>query len=242
VLAAADNAGPPPSAAALRAAIEPLIRAKALGDVVNASIVDVGTGEALYQRNPDARTTPASTAKLLTAAAVLAARGPAYRLTTRAVAGPEPGDVVLVGGGDPTLAVNGVGQFPGAARLDRLAAQVKTALGATTATPRADRHRAVPRAGDRARLEARGHLARWPGSSDPVVDDQRRADHAGAPRGGCGSAVPRPGAGRRHRVRPAAGCANGSGPRHGPRPPRHPPPASRRAPNWDRSSRRRWSR
>jgi D-alanyl-D-alanine carboxypeptidase/D-alanyl-D-alanine-endopeptidase (penicillin-binding protein 4) len=131
VLAAADNAGPPPSAAALRAAIEPLIRAKALGGVVNASIVDVGTGEALYQRNPDALTTPASTTKLLTAAAVLAARGPAYRLTTRAVAGPEPGDVVLVGGGDPTLAVNGAGQFPGAARLDQLAAQVKTALGAT---------------------------------------------------------------------------------------------------------------
>jgi D-alanyl-D-alanine carboxypeptidase/D-alanyl-D-alanine-endopeptidase (penicillin-binding protein 4) len=131
VLAAADNPGPPPSAAALRAAIEPLVQAKALGAVVNVSIVDVGTGEALYQRNPDTLTTPASTTKLLTAAAVLAARGPAYRLTTRAVAGPEPGDVVLVGGGDPTLAVNSVGQFPGAARLDRLAAQVKSALGTT---------------------------------------------------------------------------------------------------------------
>ncbi|HEY7272174.1 MAG TPA: D-alanyl-D-alanine carboxypeptidase/D-alanyl-D-alanine-endopeptidase [Actinoplanes sp.] len=131
VLAVADNVGPPPSAAALRAAIEPLVRARALGAVVNVSIVDVGTGDALYQRNPDTLTTPASTTKLLTAAAVLAARGPAYRLTTRAVAGPEPGDVVLVGGGDPTLAVNSVGQFPGAARLDKLAAQVKTALGAT---------------------------------------------------------------------------------------------------------------
>jgi D-alanyl-D-alanine carboxypeptidase/D-alanyl-D-alanine-endopeptidase (penicillin-binding protein 4) len=129
VLAAADNAGAPPSAAGLRAAIEPLIRARALGAVVNVSIVDAGTGEALYQRNPDTLTTPASTTKLLTAATVLAARGPAYRLTTRAVAGPEPGDVVLVGGGDPTLAVNSVGQFPGAGRLDRLAAQVKSALG-----------------------------------------------------------------------------------------------------------------
>jgi D-alanyl-D-alanine carboxypeptidase/D-alanyl-D-alanine-endopeptidase (penicillin-binding protein 4) len=131
VLAAAGDAGPPPSAAALRAAIEPLVRAKALGGVVNASVVDVATREALYQRNPDTLTTPASTTKLLTAATVLAARGPAYRLTTRVVAGPEPGDVVLVGGGDPTLAVNGTGQFPGAARLDQLAAQVKAALGAT---------------------------------------------------------------------------------------------------------------
>jgi D-alanyl-D-alanine carboxypeptidase/D-alanyl-D-alanine-endopeptidase (penicillin-binding protein 4) len=131
VLATAENRGPAPSAAALRAAIEPLIRAKALGAVVNVSIVDAATREALYQLNPDTMTTPASTTKLLTAAAVLAARGPAYRLTTRAVAGSEPGDVVLVGGGDPTLAVNSVGQFPGAARLDKLATQVKKALGGT---------------------------------------------------------------------------------------------------------------
>jgi D-alanyl-D-alanine carboxypeptidase/D-alanyl-D-alanine-endopeptidase (penicillin-binding protein 4) len=47
------------------------------------------------------------------------------------LAGAAPGEVVLVGGGDPTLAVNGTGSYPGAARLDRLAAQVETALGTT---------------------------------------------------------------------------------------------------------------
>ena len=134
VLVAAAGGGSAPSAAAVRAAIEPLIRATALGSVVNASVVDPLTGAALYQRNPDTKTTPASTTKLLTAAAVLAARGPAYRLTTRAVAGRTPGEVVLVGGGDPTLAVNAGGLFPGAARLDQLAAQVKSALGATKPT------------------------------------------------------------------------------------------------------------
>jgi D-alanyl-D-alanine carboxypeptidase/D-alanyl-D-alanine-endopeptidase (penicillin-binding protein 4) len=79
-------------------------------------------------------TTPASTTKLITAATVLAARGPAFRLTTRAVAGDEPGEVVLIGGGDPTMAINATGQFPGAARLDKLAAQVKKALGGTKPT------------------------------------------------------------------------------------------------------------
>ena len=49
---------------------------------------------------------------------VLKARGPGYRIATRAVAGANPGEVVLVGGGDPTLAVDKSGFYPGAARLD----------------------------------------------------------------------------------------------------------------------------
>lgn len=134
VLAAADTDAAVPSAAAVQSAIAPLVAAAALGPRVNVSVVDPATGDVLYEKNPDALTTPASTTKLVTAATVLAARGPAYRLSTRAVAGAEPGEVVLVGGGDPTLAVNGKGQFPGAARLDRLAEQVKTALGGTAPT------------------------------------------------------------------------------------------------------------
>jgi D-alanyl-D-alanine carboxypeptidase/D-alanyl-D-alanine-endopeptidase (penicillin-binding protein 4) len=130
VLVAAADSGTAPSAAGLKAALDPLVAAKSVGTAVNVSIVDAATGEALYQRNADILTTPASTTKLLTATAVLAARGPAYRLTTRAVAGPNPGEVVLVGGGDPTLAVSATNQqFPGSARLDVLAAQVKKVLG-----------------------------------------------------------------------------------------------------------------
>jgi serine-type D-Ala-D-Ala carboxypeptidase/endopeptidase (penicillin-binding protein 4) len=134
VLAAAGNAGTPPSAAGVKALMDKLMLDKALGSKVYASVVDPLTGEALYDRSADTMTTPASTTKLLTATAVLAARGPAYRLTTRAVAGAKPGEVVLVGGGDPTLSINAKGQFPGAARLDQLAAQVKKSLGGTAPT------------------------------------------------------------------------------------------------------------
>lgn len=134
VLKAAGADAPTPTAAGVKAAIGSLVKANALGSSVHVAVLDVATAQPLYQQGADTLTTPASTTKLLTAATVLAARGPAYRLTTRAVAGDEPGEVVLVGGGDPTMAVNAKGQFPGAARLDKLAAQVKKALGGTKPT------------------------------------------------------------------------------------------------------------
>ena len=134
VLAAVDTSGTAPTAAGVQAAIAPLLKAGPLGARVNVSIADAATGESLFAQNADTMTTPASTTKLLTAAAVLAARGPAHRLATRAVAGARPGEVVLIGGGDATLSVGAKGQFPGAARLDKLAAQVKEALGGQAPT------------------------------------------------------------------------------------------------------------
>ncbi|MEV4635818.1 D-alanyl-D-alanine carboxypeptidase/D-alanyl-D-alanine-endopeptidase [Actinoplanes sp. NPDC049548] len=134
VLVAAGPGGTAPTADGVKAAIGPLVDAPALGSRVNVSVVDAATGDPLFEQNAGTGTTPASTTKLLTAATVLAARGPAYRLSTRAVAGTQPGEVVLVGGGDPTLAVDADDQFPGAARLDKLAAQVKKALGAQKPT------------------------------------------------------------------------------------------------------------
>ncbi|WBB76886.1 D-alanyl-D-alanine carboxypeptidase/D-alanyl-D-alanine-endopeptidase [Micromonospora sp. WMMD1128] len=135
VLAGPDGNAPLPTGAGLRAALDPLVRAAALGDRVHVSVADVSTGQALYGNGPDTPTVPASVTKLATAVAVLAARGPAYRIPTRAVAGANPGEVVLVGGGDPTLAVDKKNAFyPGAARLDDLAAQVRAALGGTAPT------------------------------------------------------------------------------------------------------------
>ncbi|MCU7722369.1 D-alanyl-D-alanine carboxypeptidase/D-alanyl-D-alanine-endopeptidase [Actinoplanes sp. KI2] len=134
VLAPVVGGGRAPDAAKVKAALDPLVRAKALGSTVSVSVVDVASGQALYDRNADVPATPASTTKLLTAATVLASRGPGYRLSTTAVAGSVPGEVVLVGGGDPTLSVGARGLYPGAARLDQLAAQVKTALGGTRPT------------------------------------------------------------------------------------------------------------
>ncbi len=96
--------------------------------------MDVLTGESLYDLNGANAMTPASAAKLLTAAAVLHARGPNYRIATQAVAGSSPGEVVLVGAGDPTLAAGATGAYRGAARLDLLAEQVRKALNGAAPT------------------------------------------------------------------------------------------------------------
>ncbi|RLQ03767.1 D-alanyl-D-alanine carboxypeptidase/D-alanyl-D-alanine-endopeptidase [Micromonospora sp. BL1] len=134
VLAGPDGNAPLPTEAGIRSALDPLVRAAALGDRVHVSVADVSTGQTLYGSGQDTPTVPASVTKLATGVAVLAARGPAYRIPTRAVAGANPGEVVLVGGGDPTLAVDKNGFYPGAARLDDLAAQVRDALGGTAPT------------------------------------------------------------------------------------------------------------
>ncbi|MGC5017533.1 D-alanyl-D-alanine carboxypeptidase/D-alanyl-D-alanine endopeptidase [Micromonospora sp. DT47] len=134
VLAGPDANAPEPTPDGVRAALEPLVGAAELGSRVNLSVADVTTGKSLYARGGDDGTVPASVTKLATGVTVLEARGPGYRIPTRAVAGANPGEVVLVGGGDPTLAVNKNGFYPGAARLDDLAKQVKQALGGTAPT------------------------------------------------------------------------------------------------------------
>ncbi len=134
VLSAAGTGGIEPTPTKVKAALDPLISAPALGPTVHVAVLDVATNQVLYARNADTMTTPASTTKVLTAATVLAARGPAYRLPTRAVAGAAAGEVVLIGGGDPTLAVNAHAEFPGAARLDQLATEVKNSLAGAKVT------------------------------------------------------------------------------------------------------------
>jgi D-alanyl-D-alanine carboxypeptidase/D-alanyl-D-alanine-endopeptidase (penicillin-binding protein 4) len=131
VLAAAGADAPAPTAEGVRAAVDDLVRSGVLGEAISVAVTDAVTGEELYRHQADRPTVPASTTKLVTAATVLATRGPAYQLATVAVAGAAPGEVVLVGGGDPTLAVDADGFYPGAARLDRLAEQVREALGDT---------------------------------------------------------------------------------------------------------------
>jgi D-alanyl-D-alanine carboxypeptidase/D-alanyl-D-alanine-endopeptidase (penicillin-binding protein 4) len=134
VLAAAGTDGPVPSEADVAAALRGPLSDSRLGGHVSVRVVDVVTGKQLFAQNDTDPTTPASAMKLATGSAVLALRGPAYRLTTRVVAGANPGEVVIIGGGDPTLAINATGSYPGAARLDDLADQVKRALGGAVPT------------------------------------------------------------------------------------------------------------
>jgi D-alanyl-D-alanine carboxypeptidase/D-alanyl-D-alanine-endopeptidase (penicillin-binding protein 4) len=134
VLGEATETAPIPSGPVLSTVLGPYVGAPGLGNHNAVSVVDVNSGQALYGLAADASMIPASVTKLVTATTVLATRGPAYRIETRAVAGPNPGDVVLVGGGDPTLSIDANGSYPEAARLDDLAAQVRAALGGTAPT------------------------------------------------------------------------------------------------------------
>ncbi|MFI1533505.1 D-alanyl-D-alanine carboxypeptidase/D-alanyl-D-alanine endopeptidase [Streptomyces anandii] len=88
---------------ALAGLLDPLLADPALGTRHSAAVVDVATGERLYGRGADDALTPASTTKIATAVAALSALGADHRLTTRAALEPDTGEVILVGGGDPTL-------------------------------------------------------------------------------------------------------------------------------------------
>ncbi|MGH8961850.1 MAG: D-alanyl-D-alanine carboxypeptidase/D-alanyl-D-alanine endopeptidase [Jatrophihabitantaceae bacterium] len=119
--------GPAARAAAVRAELGSSVTDDRLGGRLLAQVVDVTTGTVLYSRNGSLTASPASTAKVLTAAAALAVYPATHRFTTSVVAGPT-GTLVLVGGGDPTLtaAPNGrAGAYPDAARISELAAQLK---------------------------------------------------------------------------------------------------------------------
>jgi D-alanyl-D-alanine carboxypeptidase/D-alanyl-D-alanine-endopeptidase (penicillin-binding protein 4) len=134
VLAAAGDTAAVPTASGVAARLDPLLKDRALGGHINAAIIDATTGDRLLDQNSGTAALPASTLKLLTAEAVLKARGPAYRIPTRVVAGAQPGEVVLIGGGDPTLGGGERRTYPDGARLDQLATQVKQALGGTAPT------------------------------------------------------------------------------------------------------------
>ncbi len=94
---------PAPDSKALADVLDPLLKNPALGTRHTAAIVDVTTGERLYGVGAGEPLTPASTTKIATAVAALAALGPDHRLTTRTALEPGTGELVLVGGGDPTL-------------------------------------------------------------------------------------------------------------------------------------------
>ncbi|NYV79013.1 D-alanyl-D-alanine carboxypeptidase/D-alanyl-D-alanine-endopeptidase, partial [Streptomyces sp. UH6] len=111
--------------AGLERVLGPLLDDPALGSRRSAAVVDVATGRTLFERGAGTALLPASTTKIATGVAALSALGPDHRFTTRTVLQPdgaadkgedERGDgdkgkgegrttreLVLVGGGDPTL-------------------------------------------------------------------------------------------------------------------------------------------
>jgi D-alanyl-D-alanine carboxypeptidase/D-alanyl-D-alanine-endopeptidase (penicillin-binding protein 4) len=137
VLASLASDAPVPDPDVLSGRLTPLLTAAGLGSGVSAEVVDVATGDVLLDLDADDPAVPASTAKLLTAAAALTTLDPGDTLETTVVAGSTPGEVVLVGGGDPTLSRTSPSQtYAGAPTLADLATQVVAAMPAGTPVTR----------------------------------------------------------------------------------------------------------
>ncbi|MEU3786521.1 D-alanyl-D-alanine carboxypeptidase/D-alanyl-D-alanine-endopeptidase [Streptomyces sp900129855] len=115
-----------PTGPGLANVLAPLLDDPALGARHTAAIVDVASGRQLYGTGADQALTPASTTKIATAVAALSAMGAEHRLTTRAALEPDTKELVLVGGGDPTLTARPAAE--GWASLRTLAVSTAAAL------------------------------------------------------------------------------------------------------------------
>lgn len=119
--------------AAVRLAMTPGLLDRRLGRHVVAAVTGLRSGEPVLEAG-SGPFIPASTTKLLTAAAALETLGPAHVFETRVVAGGRRGSVVLVGGGDPylvsgPLTADGTPPpYPERANLVTLAARTAAAL------------------------------------------------------------------------------------------------------------------
>jgi D-alanyl-D-alanine carboxypeptidase/D-alanyl-D-alanine-endopeptidase (penicillin-binding protein 4) len=125
--------------AGVTARVSGLLKSGALGPRAGALVTDLSSGQPLYGHNATAGFTPASTTKIATAVAALQTLGPQERFSTRVVisrrfkaSAGRSARIVLVGGGDPTLAVRRypAGDYPQPATLTSLAAATARALRA----------------------------------------------------------------------------------------------------------------
>ncbi|HZA11978.1 D-alanyl-D-alanine carboxypeptidase/D-alanyl-D-alanine endopeptidase [Mycobacterium sp.] len=128
VVPVADTA-PRPTPAGMVAALATPLANPDLG-AVTGMVTDALTGTPLWERGSAVPMQPASTNKVLTAAAALSTLDRGARLTTTVAVADQrqPGLVVLVGAGDPTLSPAPLGQdtlYRDAARISDLADQVR---------------------------------------------------------------------------------------------------------------------
>lgn len=134
VLARLDPAAPPALPAAVAAALRKPAKAVTAAARLVGEVVDAQTGDRLWASGQDTPAPPASTTKLLTAAAALTTLGPGHRLTTTTRL--QGHTIYLVGGGDPTLlpAVSSASapSYPQFATMASLARQTVKALGTTS--------------------------------------------------------------------------------------------------------------
>ncbi|MGV8876407.1 MAG: D-alanyl-D-alanine carboxypeptidase/D-alanyl-D-alanine-endopeptidase [Rhodoglobus sp.] len=89
-------------------------------------VTNVATGAVLFNRAAETPAAPAHIVTAFTAAAALHTLGADTRLSTTVVDGSAAGTIVLVGGGDPTLASTSASFYRDAPQLDDLASQAMT--------------------------------------------------------------------------------------------------------------------
>ncbi|WP_354641830.1 D-alanyl-D-alanine carboxypeptidase/D-alanyl-D-alanine-endopeptidase [Kitasatospora camelliae] len=98
----ADAKDGAPTDRGLQQSLTTPLQDKSLGTLTFA-VADAATGRLLLGSGETTPGTPASTTKLATAVAALALLPADFRMTTRVVQGATPGEITLVGGGDPLL-------------------------------------------------------------------------------------------------------------------------------------------
>ncbi|WP_426563712.1 D-alanyl-D-alanine carboxypeptidase/D-alanyl-D-alanine endopeptidase [Angustibacter sp. McL0619] len=135
-LPALSAQAPAPTSESVSRVLDPLLSVPALGPQTSATVLDPVSGQVLLDRTGSIPRTPASTAKLLTAAAVLSTVGGGTTLPTRVVQGATADEVVLVGSGDVMLGTGRsvLDQVHGHAGLLTLAEQVAVKLRAEQRT------------------------------------------------------------------------------------------------------------
>lgn len=105
---------------------------------LSAVVLNTATGETLFDRNANTPAATASAMKLVTASAALLTLGPNYRVETRVYQdSANPGTIILVGGGDPTLSRTAAGKqsvYRDAPKLATLALNVNKKMAATPIT------------------------------------------------------------------------------------------------------------
>ena len=185
VLAAGTNGGSLPTASGLRSALAGPLSAAALGPAVSAVVADPATGRVLLSQDGGRLSTPASTTKLATSVAALAVLGANATFTTRVVHGATPDAIILVGGGDPTLAVN---RFP--AQDYPQPATLASLAGATARALKSEGRTTVSVGYDASLYTGPALAPGWPGNYvttgnvTPIVSlevDQGRLTTAGTP-------------------------------------------------------------
>ena len=123
----AAQPGDRPDSASVAGRIKAVSRT-GVGGVYSGSVIDVGTGKALFAHRAGAAQIPASVNKILTSAAVLSELGPEHRFSTTVVKAGKK-QIILVGGGDPYLARKATSStYPARASVADLAKKTAAAL------------------------------------------------------------------------------------------------------------------